>query len=129
LAYPWNGAGAAAEGAENRAIFGTRFAKTQHGDCASRSQPPFIHAGLESGDLFDRNRKPPDQPCNLVQPIGIVIFNGLRKPKQAFVVAHRGYVARNDRRYLPDKIGLAVWHRITSGGIRRYRASSGNAPF
>jgi len=41
-------------------------------------------------DLFDRNREPPDQPGNLVQLLGILFLKGLRKPDQAFVIAHRG---------------------------------------
>ena len=86
----------AAGGAQEGAIFGTTFAKTQHADDASRSRRSarnFID--LES-DLLDRNREPPDQPRNLVQMLGIVIPDGLREPNEAFVIAQRGYVARND---------------------------------
>jgi hypothetical protein len=45
-------------------------------------------------NLFDRDRKPADQPRNLVQILGIVMLKGLRQPGQAFVIAHGGGVAR-----------------------------------
>ncbi len=65
-------------------------------------------------DLFDRNREPPDQHSNLVQTLEIVVPNGLRKPNEAFLIAHRGNVAWNERRHRSHQIGLDVWHRITS---------------
>jgi len=74
--------------------------------------------GSES-DLFDGNRKPSDQPCDLVQLLGILRLNGLRKPDEALVIAHRGYVAWNDRRHRPYQAGQQVWHRITSNGSNR----------
>jgi hypothetical protein len=58
--------------------------------------------------------------------IGIVILDRLRQARQAFVVAHRGYVARNDRRHRPQEIGLEVWHEVNLSGIRRGPASSVN---
>jgi hypothetical protein len=61
---------------------------------------------MEAG-LFDCNSEPPDQPCDFVQ-IGIVTLDRLRQPNQAFVVAHRRYVARYDRRHRMDEIGLGV---------------------
>jgi hypothetical protein len=36
--------------------------------------------------LLDRHGEPGDQPRDLVQMFGIMRFNGLREPKQAFVV-------------------------------------------
>jgi hypothetical protein len=65
-------------------------------------------------DLFDRNREPSDQPRNLVQPLGILRLNGSRKPIEAFVIAHRGYVVWYDRRHRPHQNGQEIWHRITS---------------
>ena len=61
-------------------------------------------------DLLDRNREPPDQPRNLVQLVGILILNGLRKPNKAFVIAHRGSVARNDRRHRPYESDQDISH-------------------
>ena len=49
--------------------------------------------------LFDRHGEPGDQPRDLVQMLGIMNFNGLREPKQAFVVTQGGNVAWNDRRH------------------------------
>jgi hypothetical protein len=46
----------------------------------------------------------------------------LREPDQAFVVAHRGYVAWDDRGYRPYEIDLDVGHRITSGESRHHKA-------
>jgi hypothetical protein len=51
--------------------------------------------------------------------LGILLFNGLRKPGEALVIAHRGYVAWNDRRHRPYQGGQQVWHRITSNGANR----------
>jgi hypothetical protein len=61
-------------------------------------------------DLFDGNGEPPDQPRNLVQLVGILILNGLRKPNKAFVIAHRGSVARNDRRHRPYESDQDISH-------------------
>jgi hypothetical protein len=68
---------------------------------------------LES-DLFDRNGKAPDQSRHLVKLRGILFFNGLREPNQAFIVAQGRDVTRHDRRNGPDENGLGVWHRIIS---------------
>jgi hypothetical protein len=84
--------------------------------------------GLES-DLFDCHREPADQPCDFVQLLLIANLDGSRKPNEAFVIAQRGYVAGNDRRHRPDAIGLDIWHRITSGEPRQYRALPENASF
>src|SRR2546421_3183163 len=65
-------------------------------------------------DLFDRNREPPDQPCNFVKLLGIVALDGLRQPNETFVVAHRGYVGWNDRGHRPHEIDQDIYHRITS---------------
>jgi hypothetical protein len=80
-------------------------------------------------DLFDCDREPADQPRHLVQLLGIPVLNGAGKPNKAFVIAHRGYVAGNDRRHRPYEIGLDVWHRITSGGIRLQQTSLRNKSF
>src|SRR5258708_19655889 len=69
--------------------------------------------GLE-GDLFDCHREPADQPCDFVQLLLIANLDGSRKPNDAFVIAHRGYVAANDRRHRPDPTGLDICLRITS---------------
>jgi hypothetical protein len=63
--------------------------------------------GLES-DLFDRNREAPDQPCDFVQLLRIMNLDGSREPNEAFVVAHRGYVVRNDRWHRPDMVGMDI---------------------
>jgi hypothetical protein len=80
-------------------------------------------------DLFDCHREPADQPCDFVQLLLIANLDGSRKPNEAFVIAHRGYVAWNDRRHRPDAIGLDIWHRITSGGIRLQQALPRNKSF
>jgi hypothetical protein len=64
--------------------------------------------------LFDGDGEPSDQPRHLVQLVGVMLLDGLRKPDEAFVVAHRRDVAGNDRGGVFDEIGLDVWHRITS---------------
>jgi hypothetical protein len=46
-----------------------------------------------------------------IQMPGIMRFNGLREPKQAFVVTDGGNVGWNNRRYCADQIGNG-WHRI-----------------
>jgi hypothetical protein len=66
---------------------------------------------VRESDLFDRNREPPDQPCNLVQTLGIVILDGLCEPNEAFLIAHRGDVVWDDGRHRSHQIGLGVWHR------------------
>src|SRR5258708_37875762 len=48
-------------------------------------------------------------------------FNGLREPKQAFVVAHGGNVAWDDRRYRAYQVGRNGWHRISSHETRHDR--------
>jgi hypothetical protein len=81
-------------------------------------------------DLFDRDREPSDQPCNLVQTFGIVILDSLCEPNEAFLIAHRGDVVWDDGRHRSHQIGLDVWHRITSmARIRHWRASWVNASF
>jgi hypothetical protein len=117
----------AAGGTQEGAIFGTRFAKTQHADGARRSRRSARHFIDLECDLLDRNREPPDQPRKLVQMLGIVIPDGLREPNEAFVIAHRGYVARNERRHRFPQIGQDTWHRITSmksGTMERRRGMS-----
>ena len=54
--------------------------------------------------LLDRHGEPGNQPRDLIQMLGIMLFNGLREPKQAFVVTHGGNVAWNDRRYGADQV-------------------------
>src|SRR5205823_6434615 len=52
------------------------------------------------------------------------------KPGEALVIAHRGYLAWNDRRHRPHESGQQIWHRITSNGSnRRGRAWSGIKSF
>ena len=46
--------------------------------------------------LLDRHGEPGDQSRDFIQMLGIMRFNGLREPKQAFVVAHGGNVAWNN---------------------------------
>ena len=43
-----------------------------------------------------------------------MLLDGLRKPNETFVIAHRRDVAGNDRGRVFHEIGLDVWHRITS---------------
>ena len=45
-------------------------------------------------NLFYRHGQPPDQARQFVQMFGIMIPHGLRQPHQAFVITHRGNVAR-----------------------------------
>ena len=47
--------------------------------------------------LLDRHGEPGDQPRDLIQMLRIMLFNGLREPKQAFVVTHGGNVAGYNR--------------------------------
>jgi hypothetical protein len=77
-------------------------------------QPPTGVAFRLEGDLLDRNGEPSDQPRNLVQFVSTAILDRLRKPDEAFVIAHRGHVARNDRRRWLHVIKPEVWHRVTS---------------
>src|SRR4030095_11688512 len=71
--------------------------------------------------LLDRHGEPGDQPRDLIQMLDIMRFNGLREPKQAFVVTHGGNVGWNDRRYGADQVGNG-WHRISSLETRYDRA-------
>ncbi len=103
----------AAGGNENRVIFDTSLAKTQHG-CGEWPSPAICDF---AGDALARNEfysivtaRRPISLSNLVQLVGIVIRDGLRQPNQAFVVAQRGYVPRNDRRRRPFEIDQDVWH-------------------
>jgi hypothetical protein len=73
--------------------------------------------------LLDRHGEPGDQPRDLIQMFGIMLFNGPREPKQAFVVTHGGNVAWDDRRYGAYQAGRYGWHRIRSRETRRQRAS------
>jgi hypothetical protein len=87
---------------------------------AEACDPPFPRDAFgPECDLFDRHREPSDQLRNLIQMLGILFLNSLGKPKQAFIIAHRGDVAWNDRGYRLQQVGQDVWHQITSGGIRR----------
>jgi hypothetical protein len=83
------------------------------------AEPPPEAAGKL---LLDRHGKPGDQPRDFVQMLGIVRFNGLREPKQAFVVTHGGNAAWNNRRYRADQVGRSGWHRISSRETRHDRA-------
>jgi hypothetical protein len=68
----------------------------------------------QGGLLLDRHGKPADQPRNLIQMFGIMLFNGSREPKQAFVVTHGGNVAWDNRGYRAYQVGRSGWHRIRS---------------
>jgi hypothetical protein len=71
---------------------------------------PRISVGSQH-DLFDGDGKPRDQPRHLVQTGGIAFTHRAREPVQAFLIAHRGDVVRDNRGHGPG--GLDVWHRIT----------------
>src|SRR5437868_15460596 len=73
--------------------------------------------------LLDRHGEAGDQPRDLIQVLGIMFFNGLREPKQAFVVTHGGNAAWDERRYRPDQVGHNGWHRISSHETRHLGAS------
>src|SRR6185369_13547175 len=69
--------------------------------------------------LLDRHGEPGDQLRDFIQMfgirmVGIMRFNGLREPKQAFVVTHGGNADWNNRRYRADQVGRSGWHRISS---------------
>ena len=49
--------------------------------------------------LLDRHSEPGDQSRDLIQMLGIMLFNGAREPKQAFLVTQGGNVAWDNRRY------------------------------
>ena len=72
--------------------------------------------------LFDRHGEPGDQPRDLVEMLGIMRFNGLREPTQAFVVTQGGNVAWNDRRHRAVQVDYSGWHRISSHETRHDRA-------
>jgi hypothetical protein len=80
--------------------------------------PPVARKSL----LLDRHGEPGDQPRDFIQVLGIMRFNGLREPKQAFVVTHGGNVAWDDRRNRAYQVGCNGWHRISSHETRRDRA-------
>jgi hypothetical protein len=44
-----------------------------------------------------------------------MVPDGLRKPNEAFFIAHRGDVVGDDRGHLSHQVGLDLWHRITFG--------------
>jgi hypothetical protein len=68
--------------------------------------------------LLDRHGEPGDQPRDLIQMPGIMRFNGLGEPKQAFVVAHGGNVAWDDRRFCVE-VGHNGWRRTSSHETRQ----------
>jgi hypothetical protein len=84
--------------------------------------------------LFNRDREPADQPCNLVQMLGIMFLDGVREPQQAFVVAQIGNIARHDRRHGSEQVGSQQigsqqvggkgWHRISSRKTLQLQNSS-----
>jgi hypothetical protein len=76
----------------------------------ARAPSPLATRPIRECALFDGNGKPRDQPCDLVQIAGIVIPQRARKPSEAFVVAHRGGVVRNDGGYRSNQVGQNVWH-------------------
>src|SRR5437868_7735863 len=65
-----------------------------------------------SEPLFDRNGQPSDQPRYFIELTGVMVFNGARKPREAFVVAHLGHGGRYDRGY--REVGLNRGHQGTS---------------
>jgi hypothetical protein len=117
-------------GNENRVIFDTRLAKTQHsyGEWPSPAIRGRHMTRWSETSLFDGDSEAPDQPRNFVQLAGIGIRDGLRQPNQAFVIAQRGYVPRNDRRHRPFEIDRDVCHCITCRN-RQLRTSSANESF
>jgi hypothetical protein len=95
-------------------------APAKHNMPAPVAEPP---PEVPESRLFDRYGEPGDQPRDFIQMLGIMRFNGLREPKQAFVVTHGGNVAWNNRRYRADQVGNG-WHRNSSREARRHRAFS-----
>src|SRR6266404_8132965 len=87
-----------------------------------RTPPCRAAAVAKESRLLDRHGEPGDQPRNLIEMLGIMRFNGLREPKQAFVVAHGGNVAWDDRRYRAYQVCRNGWHRISSHETRHDRA-------
>jgi hypothetical protein len=66
--------------------------------------------------LFDRDGKPADQPRCLIETLGIVLFDDLRKAPEAFIVAHGRDIARDDRGRSFRYLGIEDRHGITSRG-------------
>src|SRR6266850_6405753 len=79
--------------------------------------PPVARESL----LLDRHGEPGDQPRDFIQVLGIMRFNGLREPKQAFVVTQGGNVAWDDRGNRAYQVGRNGWHRISSHETRHDR--------
>jgi hypothetical protein len=77
--------------------------------------------------LLDRDREASDQPRHFVELSGIMILDRPRKPGETFVVAHRWYIAWNDRRYRASE--LNDWHQITSRVEPAKQASCRNKTF
>ena len=105
----------------------------RNADCAGEACDPLPSRTASGSQMRVYSIVTASRPISLAtssRSRGIVLLDGLREPDQAFVVAHRGDVARNDRGHRPCEIGLDVWHRITSvakpGSIER---SSGNTSF
>ena len=69
---------------------------------AARAEPP---ANGANSRLFDRHREPRNQPRNLIQMLGIMLLNGLRKPEKAFVVTHSRNIAGTIEGTRPDQVG------------------------
>jgi hypothetical protein len=85
----------------------------RNGDCTQTQQ-----SGRTA--LFNGDCKPADQSCDLLKALALRLapLHELRKPDQAFVITHRGYRGRHDRRDRPPTIlrvvVLDVFHRIVS---------------
>src|SRR4051812_7865794 len=80
-----------------------------------------------AGRLLDRDRQASDQPRHFVELSGIVMLERPCKTGEAFVVAHRRYVVRNDRRYCA--VELNDRHQITSRIKPAKQASCRNKTF
>ena len=82
--------------------------------------------GSEALRLLDGHRKPPDQLRHFFQTSPILRFDGMRQPRQAFVVTERGNVDSRYRGGGPDAFGLDdIRHQITSigPGARKLRGN------
>jgi hypothetical protein len=58
--------------------------------------------------LFDRDRQSPDQPRDFIELAGVMVLERPCEPDQTLVIAHRWYVAWDDRRY--RAIRMKDWH-------------------
>jgi hypothetical protein len=104
-------------------IFGTRLAKTQYRVGRLKPPPPrprHLRKMLDlqildlNAILFDCDGEASDQPRQFVQIVKILLPDRVGEPDQALVVTHHRDVTGNDRRGGFHKIGLDVWHLVSS---------------